>query len=465
MPVHIGTAPGAPPRIADLQISDIGATDADRITELWISPLGRTDADQIYRYGNRYVVADRGIAYIFNTRGQIELSFQTGRISALTTNTIAAASGKVYVLDGLNVRVYTASTGAEITAERISVVANILSMTVLGSKLYCLTATEVRVYNLSTRRELTSERLAISSGLAIAGIGSTLYILRRRTTTSRREVEDFRISYGPAMVTEDVTYHNQRDLISRYDTREEAAAAVRARINQYSRVRDRSTFTHRIIETRTLSNTSIELDLFQGHWYGILRYSIRYRTVQNTIIRTSFTRTVTDTTVHRDITPYSLTGTAGTTITASDFLPADIGASGSTLLATDGSNIYRINRTNGVATNAIADIANTVAGDGTYIYAGRDLRVTAYAAAGNARNDANSFSVVAESDVAFSRGVTWNGSHLFVVEEGNRTVKAFTLAGVASTSNDFMLHADNDNPGGISWDGTYFYVIQNDADS
>ena len=177
-----------------------------------------------------------------------------------------------------------------------------------------------------------------------------------------------------------------------------------------------------------------------------------YRRVTTPIRRTQVT-----TTVHRDISPYSLTGTAGTRITASDFVPTDIGANGSTLLATSGNTVYSINTTSGVATSVIEDSADSVAGDGTYIYLGRDRFVNAFTSSYRS-NTERSFVTGDPDNVTDNSGLGWNGTHFFTLERRSRNVKAFTRQGAAYTAGDFTLHADNDRPDGIAWDGTNWFI-------
>ena len=133
MPMHLSTAPGAPPRITDIQLSSLGDTDAERAVEAWISPLGRTDADFVYRYGNRYAIIDRGYIYVFDELRNITERLAVGATAPFGTGIIAAANGKVYILDGTDtVRVFTAQTGVEIPGERINIISGVVSMTIPG---------------------------------------------------------------------------------------------------------------------------------------------------------------------------------------------------------------------------------------------------------------------------------------------------------------------------------------------
>ena len=56
-----------------------------------------------------------------------------------------------------------------------------------------------------------------------------------------------------------------------------------------------------------------------------------------------------------------------------------------------------------------------------------------------------------------SRGITWDGSHFFVVDQAANKVFKYTSAGVY-TGTQYALSIGA-NPCGITWDGTYFWVV------
>ena len=66
-----------------------------------------------------------------------------------------------------------------------------------------------------------------------------------------------------------------------------------------------------------------------------------------------------------------------------------------------------------------------------------------------------SFSLSAQTTNA--RGITWNGSHFFVVAQTANKVYKYTSAGVY-TGTSYALSISN-LPTGITWDGTYFWVV------
>ena len=72
-----------------------------------------------------------------------------------------------------------------------------------------------------------------------------------------------------------------------------------------------------------------------------------------------------------------------------------------------------------------------------------------------------SFSLSAQT--IYSRGITWDGSHFFVVDRIYNKVYKYTAAGVY-TGTEYALSISN-TPNSITWDGTYFWIVTagNDA--
>ena len=66
-----------------------------------------------------------------------------------------------------------------------------------------------------------------------------------------------------------------------------------------------------------------------------------------------------------------------------------------------------------------------------------------------------SFSLSAQTTNA--RGITWNGSHFFVLNQSANKVYKYTAAGVY-TGTEYALSIGS-LPTGITWDGTYFWVV------
>ena len=59
-----------------------------------------------------------------------------------------------------------------------------------------------------------------------------------------------------------------------------------------------------------------------------------------------------------------------------------------------------------------------------------------------------------------ARGITWDGTYFRVVEGVfPRKVYSYDASGVYQSAQDFGLTAANGSPGGITWDGTYFRVV------
>ena len=468
MPIHYITAPGSEPRVSDIQFSDAGSTDFSRVSELWMSPVGSTTFQQYFRFGRRYAVVDRGYLYILDNDGNIAAQHAVGTTPPFDAEVIAANNNKVYIFNETTVRVFNATTGAEILAESITVPTGVISMTILSSKLYCLVGgTRVRVYNLSTRRELTSEAFNVAGSRGIAGVGTTIWSLSQRVSRAHRTVRSEDVTYVTIRVDSHVDSFTDDFMFDPSDdeSRSEAFRNARAFV---SSIRESFPITRQTGNTITTEYIA-EVD---GPHRNVSDYNVLIiinRRIQR-IVRTPSTRTVTDTTYHRRLTPYSLTGTAGNTRTASgntnqdaiEVVPSDIGSNGNTLLAVFPDNISSMSTTNATISSVIADTADTVDGDGTNIFLGRDRFINAYTTAYR-ENDARSFVTGDLAAVANSSGLAWTGSHYYVVTEGSRNVKAFTTAGLADTTKDFTLHVDNADPDGIAWDphSNVFWVIDN----
>ena len=81
---------------------------------------------------------------------------------------------------------------------------------------------------------------------------------------------------------------------------------------------------------------------------------------------------------------------------------------------------------------------------------------TTYAAPGDPLTELD-FNLTAENSLA--TGITWDGTHFFVVDQGSDRAHAYTADGTPDTSRSFDLHSGNSHPTGITWDGTHFFVV------
>ena len=73
-----------------------------------------------------------------------------------------------------------------------------------------------------------------------------------------------------------------------------------------------------------------------------------------------------------------------------------------------------------------------------------------------------SFSVASQDGNSY--GITWDGTHFWVVGHGGKRVYKYTSAGVY-TGTSFSVSSQESFPQGITWDGTHFWVIGDSSDS
>ena len=68
-----------------------------------------------------------------------------------------------------------------------------------------------------------------------------------------------------------------------------------------------------------------------------------------------------------------------------------------------------------------------------------------------------SFSTLSQDTGAI--GITWDGTHLWVVGSSNDAVYKYTAAGVY-TGTSFSIAGQTTTPSDIAWDGTFFWVVR-----
>ena len=61
-------------------------------------------------------------------------------------------------------------------------------------------------------------------------------------------------------------------------------------------------------------------------------------------------------------------------------------------------------------------------------------------------------------------GITWDGTHLWVVGDSNNAVYKYTAAGTY-TGTSFSVASQDTQPSGITWDGTHFWVVGTNGDA
>ena len=68
------------------------------------------------------------------------------------------------------------------------------------------------------------------------------------------------------------------------------------------------------------------------------------------------------------------------------------------------------------------------------------------------------------SDNSNPRGMTWDGTYYRVVDSTDDKVYTYSSSGTSTSAQDFDLDSDNSAPRGITWDGTYYRVVDSADD-
>ena len=101
--------------------------------------------------------------------------------------------------------------------------------------------------------------------------------------------------------------------------------------------------------------------------------------------------------------------------------------------------------------------------DGSHFYVINSVanRVYAYSSSGSY---VSSESFHLSSGNTNSRGITWHGSHFYVTDRYYGHVYAYNSSGSYVSSESFNLTSNNEHPRGITWNGSHFYVVDWDDD-
>ena len=63
-----------------------------------------------------------------------------------------------------------------------------------------------------------------------------------------------------------------------------------------------------------------------------------------------------------------------------------------------------------------------------------------------------------------ARGIAWDGSHFWVVDDTDDKIYSYDSSGTHVPAQDFALTAGHDHPGGIAWDGSYLRLTDSTDD-
>ena len=85
-----------------------------------------------------------------------------------------------------------------------------------------------------------------------------------------------------------------------------------------------------------------------------------------------------------------------------------------------------------------------------------------HAQQGGNYNASADFDLAADNEHPF--GITWDGTYFRVVDTTDDKVYSYTAVGVHTSSADFDLATANEHPTGITWDGTYLRIVDIEDD-